>query len=61
MAGVFEVEVDGVEHDHGHGHRDDASQGCHPSREIRNRPVFTGKMTRPVSNQYGTRFVPYFT
>lgn len=20
MAGVFEVEVDGVEHDHGHGH-----------------------------------------
>lgn len=28
MAGVFEVEVDGVEHDHGHGHghRDDAAQ-----------------------------------
>lgn len=26
MAGVFEVEVDGVEHDHGHGHRDEASQ-----------------------------------
>ncbi|XP_077053531.1 E3 ubiquitin ligase RNF121 isoform X2 [Siphateles boraxobius] len=26
MAGVFEVEVDGVEHNHGHGHLDDASQ-----------------------------------
>lgn len=26
MAGVFEVEVDGVEHDHGHGHHDEASQ-----------------------------------
>lgn len=26
MAGVFEVEVDGVEHDHGHGHHDEAVQ-----------------------------------
>lgn len=26
MAGVFEVEVDGVEHDHGHGHDDEAVQ-----------------------------------
>jgi len=26
MAGVFEVEVDGVEHNHGHGHLDEASQ-----------------------------------
>lgn len=26
MAGVFEVEVDGVEHDHGHGHHDEAAQ-----------------------------------
>lgn len=26
MAGVFEVEVDGVEHDHGMEHHDEASQ-----------------------------------
>lgn len=26
MAGVFEVEVDGVQHDHGHGHDDAAAQ-----------------------------------
>lgn len=26
MAGVFEVEVDGVEHDHGLGHQNEADQ-----------------------------------
>lgn len=47
MAGVFEVEVDGVEHDHGHRHDDEVAQVTTAPRFLLSRtPFFKGRDAR---------------
>lgn len=56
MAGVFEVEVDGVEHDHGLEHHDEPNQvrGTGLTGPTRQKNRSGGEICRSVGGQSGT-------